>query len=141
MPDMMPPGSGAPPGAPPSAPGAPPPQATGIQPATSPVPERGLEAQAQAKLALLVMGLTHLLPGMPVGSDMAKDVREALNKLAKHVPPGAVSPGIQMTEAQRQLLMARQNSPMIQAAQAAQMHGGGAPPPGPPGGGAPPPMA
>jgi hypothetical protein len=136
MPEMMPPGGGAPPGAPPS---APPPQATGIQPATSPVPEHGLEAAALAKLSLFVQALTHLLPNIPVGSDLAKDVREAVNKLAKHVPPGAVSPGIQMSEAQRQLLMTRQNAPQIQAARAAQMGSGGGAPPGAPGGGEPPP--
>ena len=108
------PGQGAPPGG-----GAPPPgQATGNMPATVPGPNRGIEAAAQARLAVYVQGLTRMLPEIPPGSDLAKDIREAVNKLAKHVPPGEVSQGIQMTEAQRQLLQQRQMSPQIAAMRA-----------------------
>src|SRR4029077_17663264 len=98
----MTPMAGAPPqgGAPP--PPGPPPQgqATGATPASTPTPNRGIEAAALAKIAVLTTGLQMLLPMFPVGSDISRDVREAVNKLAKHVPPGAVSQGVQMTEAQ-----------------------------------------
>jgi hypothetical protein len=75
-----------------------------------------------------------LLPMFPVGSDISRDVREAVNKLAKHVPPGAVSQGVQMTEAQRALMQTKQQAPQIaaqRAAQTGQPQAGGAPPPMP----------
>ena len=110
-------------------------QATGSTPATMPVPNQGHEAAILAAIAVLVQRLQTMLVVMPAGSDLARDVREAINKLAKHVPPGAVSQGIQMTEAQKQLMQQRQMSPQI-AAMRAMQHG---PPPAP--GGMPPPMA
>lgn len=131
----MTPTAGAPPqgGAPPP-PGQPPQgQATGATPASTPTPNRGIEAAALAKIAVLTTGLQMLLPMFPVGSDISRDVREAVNKLAKHVPPGAVSQGVQMTEAQRALMQTKQQAPQIAAQRAAQTGQ-------PPAGGAPPPM-
>lgn len=64
-----------------------------------------------------------LMAAFPVGSDVAGALREALNKIAKHVPPGAVSQGVQMTEAQRQLMQMKQQQPQIAAMRAAQMGG------------------
>lgn len=107
--------------------------ATGVSPATTPSPNRGLEAAALAKLAVYVQGMQVLLAVMPAGSDIARDVREAINKIAKHVPPGAISQGIQMTEAQKNLMQQRQEAPQIAAMRAAQMQHmppqGGAPQP------------
>ncbi len=123
---------GAPPGAPPAPqPGAPPPaQAgpgpTGPGPATQPVANQGLEAAAQARLAVFVQGMQVLLAAFPAGSDIARDVREAVNKLAKHVPPGGVSRGVQMSESQRMLMQQKNQSPQIAAMRAGG--GGGAPP-------------
>lgn len=87
-----------------------------------PVANRGFEAAAQAKLAVLVQAITGLLPAMPAGSDMARDVREAINKMSKHVPPGAVSQGIQSMSAQQMALQQRQNAPQIAAMRGAQMN-------------------
>ena len=129
----------------PSAPGAPPnPQGGAAQPpapggsaggATMPTPNHGLEGAALAALAIAAQGLTVILGKLPVGSDAARDIREALNKIAKHVPPGAVSQGMQMTEAQRALMQQRQQGPQIaamRAAQPAMPPGAGGAPPQPP---------
>jgi hypothetical protein len=87
-----------------------------------------------AKLAVHAQALQQVLAVLPVNSEIAKDIGEALNKLRKHIPPGAVSQGVQMSEAQKALFQARQQQPI------AAMRGG-APGGGPPGGGGPPPMA
>jgi hypothetical protein len=125
---MTPPGvgqAGAPPGMPPG-------QASGTTPATMPVPNRGAEGAILAALAVQVQRLQTMLAVLPAGSDIARDVREAVNKLAKHVPPGAVSQGVQMTEAQKQLLQQRQMGPQIAAMRAGQPAQGAPPTAAPP---------
>jgi hypothetical protein len=125
MGDGAPPGGGAPPAPPQAGGGQPPP--TGPGPATQPVANQGLEAAATARLAVFVQGMQTLLAALPAGSDIARDVRQAVDKLAKHVPPGGVSRGVQMTENQR-MLMQQKQQPQI----AAMRQGGGAPPAGGP---------
>lgn len=125
----MPEGNVTPQGAPPAG-GASPPggQGTGPGAATQPVANRGQEGMALAALAVVVQGLqSRILPLLPASSDAAADVREALNKLAKHVPPGAVSQGVQMTQAQRDLMQQRQTA-MQQATQRAAAPAQQAPP-------------
>jgi hypothetical protein len=127
-------------GAPPQGGATPPPQgqATGPSPATMPAPNRGIEAAALSRLSVHVQGMQTVLAMLPAGSDAATAIRDALNKVAKFVPPGAVSQGVQMTESQRQLMQQKQMGPQIAAQRAAQM-GGGQGMPGAPA--APPPMA
>lgn len=123
MPEGMPPTGGVPPTQSPGgtpAPGQPPQQGGGTGGASAPVPNRGLEAAALAKLAVYAQGMSTVLAVLPAGSDAARDIREALNKIAKHVPPGAVSQGVQMSEAQRNLMQQRQNAPQMAAQRAAQ---------------------
>lgn len=129
MPEGMSPVGGAPP---PGGAAAPPPEqpAGGAGGATMPTPNRGIEAQALAKLAVAVQQIALISGILPAGSDAAQDIREALNKLAKHVPPGAVSQGVQMTEAQKALMQQKQQQPQIAAMRAAQP-GMPAPPPQP----------
>jgi hypothetical protein len=104
-------------------------QATGSTPATMPVANQGGVAKAQAILAGITQLLQSLvLPGLPVGSDAARDVREALNKLAKHVPTGPASQGAMTAGQQNLLLQQRQNQPQIAAMRASQTGGGAAPP-------------
>lgn len=91
-----------------------------------PVANQGIEAAAMAKLAILAQQMQVILAGIPAGGDVARDVREALNKIAKHVPPGGTSRGIEMTEQQRALMQMRQMGPQIAALRAA--HAGGPPP-------------
>ncbi len=137
MPEGMTPASGAPPAggaapAPqPGQPGQPGGQASGPGGATAPGQNRGLEAAALARLAVYAQGMATILAVLPVGSDASRDVREALNKIAKHVPPGGASPGVQMSEAQRNLMQQRQQGPQIAAMRAASAGGGGQPQPQP----------
>lgn len=88
--------------------------------ATMPTPNRGLEAAALAKLAVHVQAIAMLSGVLPAGSDAARDIREALNKLTKWVPSGAISQGVQMSEAQRALMQQKQMGPQIAAMRAAQ---------------------
>lgn len=85
------------------------------------------------KLAVYVQGMSLLLAVLPAGSDIARDVRSAIDKVAKHVPPGAVSQGVQNAEMQKLQMHQRQMGPQIAAMRAAQTQ-----PPGAPGGAAPP---
>ena len=134
MPEGMTPTGAPPPGgatpAMPGQPGQPGGQASGPGGATAPTANRGLEAAALAKLAVYAQGMATILAVLPVGSDASRDVREALNKIAKHVPPGGASQGVQMSEAQRALMQQRQMGPQIAAMRAGQA-GGGQPQPQP----------
>ncbi len=122
-----PPAGGAAPAPQPGQPGG---QASGPGGATAPSANRGLEAAALAKLTLYAQGMATILAVLPVGSDASRDVREALNKIAKHVPPGGASQGVQMSEAQRALMQQRQMGSQIAAMRAGQA-GGGQPQPQP----------
>ena len=118
-------------GAPPPSGGATPPTqgqpqeqpAGGAGGATMPTPNRGLEAAALAKLAVHVQAIAMISGVLPAGSDLARDLREALNKMAKHVPPGQMSQGVQMSEAQRSLMQQRQQGPQVAAMRAGQPAG------------------
>lgn len=89
-----------------------------------------------AHLAVAVHVLEQALPLLGMGSEQGREVHSVLAKLAKHTPPGAVSPGIENSILQKLMMANRQNSMNV----AAMRGGGGAPPGGPPGppGGAPP---
>jgi hypothetical protein len=100
-----------------------------------PTPNRGIEAKALAELAVAVQKIALISGILPAGSDAAQDIREALNKLAKHVPPGAVSQGLMSSSAQNTMMQQKQQQPQIAAQRAANPV---MPPPQP---GAPPPAA
>ena len=133
---LPPPGAGAPPQLGP--PGQPP---SGSSPMTMPMPHKGMEVAGLARLGVVVKQLTELLPILGVNSEPGKDVMTCLTKLAKHVPDGTISPGLEQSAMQRIMEKLRQQGPQI--AQAMQQRGGGGMPPGagPPGAGAPPPGA
>ena len=88
-----------------------------------PTPNRGLEAAAMAKLAVYAQGMSTVLAALPAGSEAARDVREALNKIAKHIAPGQMSQGVQMSEMQKMLMQQKQMAPQIAAQRAAQPAG------------------
>lgn len=119
---------------PPSPMGQPP---VGSSPATGPVPNKGQEAAGLAKLGLVVRLLESLVPSLGAGTEPGKDVLKALTSLSKHVPPGAVSPGVEQTSLMKLMMDQRQQAPQI-AAMRASMAGGnpaanqGAAPPTPP---------
>lgn len=95
-----------------------------------PVANQGIEVKALAKLAELAQALQMVLAVLPVGGEAAKDVREALNKLAKHAMPGGARSGPAITEKQLELMQQRQQGPQIAAMRAAQP--ATMPPPAPP---------
>lgn len=83
-----------------------------------PVANQGLEAAAMAKLGSLAQQMQVVLAALPAGGDAARDVREALNKLAKHIGP--MNRGVEMTEGQRSLMQQRQMGPQIAAMRAGE---------------------
>ena len=110
----------------------------GSSPATGPVPNKGLEAAGMAKLGLVIRMLESIVPQLGAGTEAGKDVLKALTSLSKHVPPGAVSPGVEQTSLMKLMTDQRQQQPQIAAMRAAmagnsQTPGAGAsPPPEPP---------
>jgi len=110
-------------------PGQPP---VGSSPATAPVPNKGLEAAGMAKLGLIVRQLEQIVPLLGAGTEAGKDVLKALTSLSKHVPPGAVSPGVENSALQGLMLKQRQQTPQIAQMRAAlaqqKPEGAGAPP-------------
>ena len=125
MPVGLPPSPASPP-----APGQPP---VGSSPATGPVPNKGLEAAGMAKLGLIVRLLESIVPSLGAGTEAGKDVLKALTSLSKHVPPGAVSPGVEQSSVMKLMQDQRQQTPQIAAMRAAmsgqQNPGAGTPPP------------
>ena len=119
MPDMQ-PGQAQP--QPPSgqAPGQPP---FGSSPATGPTQNKGQEAAAVKILAVATDGLMLAVQMVGPTSEAGRGILEAIQKLAKLVPPGSVSAQDKM-KVMQQLTMAAQK----QGQQMSQMRPGGAPP-------------
>jgi hypothetical protein len=119
--------TGAPPqgGATPPMPGQPPQEqpAGGAGGATMPTPNRGIEAAALARAAVHLQALGMIAGVLPAGSEAAIAFREGLNKMVKFMPPGGVSEGVKMSEAQRSLMQQRQMGPQVAAMRAAQPAG------------------
>lgn len=95
-----------------------------------PVPNRGAEAVALAKLSVIANALIKLVPEIGASSDMGKDVLKAAQSLLKHVPPGTVSPGIENSAMMNMQRAQAQQQPM--AAMMANRGQPAAPPPAQP---------
>ena len=108
----------------------------GGSPMTMPLPEKGMEAAALAQLGVVVKQLEKLAPMLGVTSEPGQAVYAALKTLAKHVPQGAVQPGMEQAVLQKLLAAVKQQGPQIAA-----MRGAGGLPgvPGAPGAPMPPP--
>lgn len=123
MPEVpAPPGAPVAPPAPPgagagSAPGQPP---FGSSPVSQPVPNRGHEAAGLSRLSVIIRLMEETIPLLGVGSEPGKDLVKALSNLAKHVPPGAVSSGIQQSTMERLMQQQKQMAPQIAAMRAMQ---------------------
>lgn len=101
--------------------------------ATAPAPNAGSQMAALAELGVVAQQLAHIGAALPVGSEAARAVREALSKLARFVG-GGQSPGVS-SAAQAQILnRLRQMIPQTQLAAARQPAAQPAMPPGAPGG-------
>lgn len=84
----------------------------GSSPATTPVPNRGQEAQALAGLSVIVNGLLKLAPQFGAGTDVGQAVLKAVTALSKHVPPGSTSPGVEDNAMMRMQREQQQQKPM-----------------------------
>lgn len=105
----------------PASPAGPPGQPqSGSSPVTGPLANRGREAGALAKLGLLVRQLEQIAPDLGAGNEAGREVYKAIQMLAKHVPPGSASPGIEMQAFQKLQSTAQQQAPMIAAMRAGQ---------------------
>jgi len=110
----------------------------GASPATGPTPNKGYEAAAMQKVAVVIKQLESALPLVGSGSDLGKAILDALNKLAKHVQPGSTSQAAQRNEID-QMQMKNMQAQQMQKQLAAGGGQGGAPG-GAPGGGMPQPQ-
>ena len=125
------------PTSPPPMPGAPAAQASGQNPATTPVANRGTEQMALMAIGMHARQIEQLMVKLPFGSDQAKDISEAVNKIRKHVKDQSAPPGVEKTQVDSMQLAARQNAMRLQQMRQQAMQGasgGGAPPAGTAGG-------
>jgi hypothetical protein len=108
---------------------APPPPGQGAQgqqapfgqsPVTGPTPNKGFEAAALKRVGLVVKQLTELLPLAGAGTDVGKDILQAINMLVKHVPSGSVSPADEKGETERRSMANTQNNQQMQALRQSQ---------------------
>jgi len=99
----------------------------GSSQATQPTANRGYEAAAQQGLAVLIKGLEQLLPLYVSGSDQGRDVLSALKLLAKHVPPGSVTPAARRNELDKQQVANTQNAALMQRMAAQKQQPGAQP--------------
>lgn len=122
MPEMAPAGAGAmpPPGLA-QMPGQRPPMpsAPGPTPGTMPTPNQGQHVAGLAMIGVIVKLMERAIPLLGAGSEAGRDLVKSLSNLSRHVPPGALSPGIENTAIERLALQQRQNAPQIAAARAA----------------------
>ena len=116
-PSAAPPGAGAAPGTPP----------TGASPATMPVANRGMQAAGGAEVGMIVRQIQEAALKLGAGSEIGRDLVKALNILAKHVPPGAASPGVENQAMRNTMQKQQQMAPMIAQLRAGGAGGGGAP--------------
>ena len=90
-------------------------------------PNKGFEAAGVQKLGVIVKELESLVPMVGATSEVGKAVLDALGKLAKHIPTGAVSPASQRNVMQDMMMKAQQNGQMQQQLDKQRAGGGGAP--------------
>jgi hypothetical protein len=92
-----------------------------------PVPNRGKEAAALAKLSVIVNALLTLAPDVGASSDIGRDILDAVKKLSKYVPPGSTSQGVE-NNAMMSMMRNQQQQQPVQAMMAARGAGAGAQP-------------
>ena len=80
-------------------------------------------------MGLIIKQLEQLVPMFGSGSEPGKAVLEALNKLAKHVPSGASTPGAERTNIDRMAMKNASNNSAMQQMRQQQAGGGGPPKP------------
>lgn len=86
----------------------------GSSPATAPTQNQGYQAAGLAKIGVVVKQLESLLPLVGASSEAGQDVLESIKRLAKHIPPGSVSPAAQGNQMQEMMLKLAQMKGMPQ---------------------------
>lgn len=102
----------------------------GTSPATGPTPNKGFEAAGLQQLGLVIRQLEKMIPMLGVASEPGKDVMKALNMLAKHVPPGAVTPAAEKNSIEKMSMQNTQQGQQMQQMRKAAMGGQGGAAPG-----------
>ena len=87
----------------------------GVSSATGPTPNKGYEAAGLQKLGMVVDQLQQLVPLLGATSEAGAAVLKALGSLAKHVPPGSVTPAAQKNMAENTMMRATQANQQMQA--------------------------
>jgi hypothetical protein len=98
-----------------------------------PVANRGTEQMALMAIGMHARQIEQLMTKLPFGSDQARDIAEAVNKIRKHVRDQSAPPGVEKTQADAMQIAARQNAMKLQQMRQQQMQGGGAGGPAPAG--------
>lgn len=93
-----------------------------------PVANRGMQAAGGAEIGMIVRQMQEAALKLGAGSEVGRDVLKCINMLAKHVPPGAASPGVENQAMRNTMQKQQQMAPMIAQLKAAGGAGGGAPP-------------
>lgn len=91
-----------------------------------PTPNKGMEAAGLQRLASVLKQLEELVPMFGSGTEPGQAVLKALNSLAKHVPPGSVTPASERSNIEQ---MAMRNTQANQSMQALRQGGGAGGPP------------
>lgn len=107
-----------------------------------PVANRGTEQMALMAIGMHARQIEVNLAKLPFGSDMARDIAEAINKIRKHVGGMTAPPGVERTQADAMQIAARQNAMrMAQMRQQQMQQAGAGGAPGPAAGAPTPPTA
>ena len=109
-----------------AAPAAAPP-ADATSPETMATPNAGMEAAGLARLNMVVRMLEEVLPMFGAASEVGQTVLKSVTSLAKHIPAGSMSTGVEQTAMRGVMNSARQQAPLI-AALRARMSGQQQPP-------------
>lgn len=101
---------------------------TGPSPASHPTPNAGNQTAGLVKLSIIVNMMPDIIKDLGVTTEAGLAAAKAMQDLAKHVPEGSVSAGMQNSQLQKTMLQNRQNGAQMQAMRAAAPAGAGAPP-------------
>jgi hypothetical protein len=86
----------------------------GVSPVTGPTPNKGYEAAGMQKLGIVVKAMGELIPLLGATSEAGQEVLKSLQRLAKYVPAGAVTPAAERNELENRMLKNQQNSAQMQ---------------------------
>jgi len=98
----------------------------GSSPATGPTQNKGHEVAGVKRIGLILDAIAETVPLVGAASEAGQALTEAMRKLAKFVPPGAVSPADKMNATRAQMLKQQQQGALMSKMTAAGAGGAGA---------------